>query len=61
MHKVSNWAARLSIVLRLLRRGGDLPSILCMVSALSTRMAWVEAGITSAGDDEAVARMARRP
>jgi len=61
MHKVSNWAARISIALRLLRRGGDLPSVLCMVSALTTRLAWVEAGKHSAHDDEAVARMARRP
>ncbi len=61
MHKVSNWAARFSIALRLLRRGGDLPSVLCLVSALTTRLAWVEAGKHSAHDDEAVARMARRP
>ena len=61
LYKASNWAARIGVLLRLLRRGGDVPSVLFMLSALFTRMAWVEAGITSAHDDDAVARMARRP
>jgi formate-dependent nitrite reductase membrane component NrfD len=59
-YQASNWAARIGVALRLLRRGGDVPSVLFMLSALLTRIAWVEAGIKSADDDEAVARMARQ-
>jgi hypothetical protein len=59
-YKASNWAARIGVALRLLRRGGDLPSLLFLASALLTRIAWIEAGKQSAGDDEAVARMARK-
>ncbi|MBE2317765.1 polysulfide reductase NrfD [Solirubrobacter sp. CPCC 204708] len=59
-YKLSNWAARIGVALRLLRRGGDVPSVLFLASALLTRIAWIEAGKQSAGDDEAVARMARR-
>lgn len=62
IYKVSNWAARIAVALRLLRRGGDLPSVLVMLSALCTRIAWVEAGVHQAKhDDTAVAKMARRP
>jgi Ni/Fe-hydrogenase subunit HybB-like protein len=59
LYKASNWAARIGVLLRLLRRGGDVPSVLFMLSALFTRLAWVDAGKHSAHDDEAVARMAR--
>jgi hypothetical protein len=34
-------------------------SVLYLLGGLSFRFAWIEAGRQSAGDDEAVARMAR--
>jgi hypothetical protein len=50
--------------LRFLRsRGGQwthhVASVLYLLGGLSFRFAWIEAGRQSAGDDEAVARMAR--
>jgi formate-dependent nitrite reductase membrane component NrfD len=57
--KAATWATRIGLVWRALRRD-DVPSLLFLLAALGYRFAWVEGGIASAHDDEAVARMARR-
>ena len=59
LFKAATWATRLGLLWRMLRRD-DVPSVLFMLAALGYRFAWVEAGISSSDDDEAVARMARR-
>jgi hypothetical protein len=61
---VAKWSVRIGLSLRFLRaRGGPwvhhLASVLYLLGGLAFRFAWVGAGRTSAGDDEAVARMAR--
>jgi len=60
----ASWLARAGIALRLARgRGGPVvhhvASGCYLAAALCFRYAWVKAGTASAGDDEAVARMAR--
>lgn len=57
--RAATWATRVGLVWRALRRD-DVPSVLFLLAALGYRFAWVESGVRSAGDDEAVARMARR-
>jgi formate-dependent nitrite reductase membrane component NrfD len=56
--KAATWATRLGLLWRLLR-SDDVPSVLFMLAALGYRFAWVQAGVSSSSDDEAVARMAR--
>jgi formate-dependent nitrite reductase membrane component NrfD len=60
----AKWLVRLGLTLRLARRRGGarvhhVASVSYMAAALCFRYAWVTAGRASAGDDAAVARMAR--
>jgi formate-dependent nitrite reductase membrane component NrfD len=62
--RAARWGVRAGLALRLAsRRAGPrahhLASVLYIASGLAFRFAWVEAGRTSAGDHEAVARAAR--
>jgi formate-dependent nitrite reductase membrane component NrfD len=62
--ELAKWSVRLGLALRFLRgRGGPwthhVASVLYLLGGLSFRFAWVEAGRTSAADDEAVAQMHR--
>ncbi len=66
LFKLAKWSVRGGLALRLARkRGGPavhhLASGLYLAAGLAFRYAWVGAGRTSAGDDEAVARTARVP
>jgi hypothetical protein len=58
----AKWAVRGGLALRFSPRRGvtdHVASALYLLAALAFRFGWVEAGKTSARDDEAVARMAR--
>jgi hypothetical protein len=64
LFELAKWSVRAGLSLRFARkRGGPwvhhLASVLYLLGGLSFRFAWVEAGKTSARDDEAVARMSR--
>jgi formate-dependent nitrite reductase membrane component NrfD len=64
LFELARWSVRVGLGLRFLRsRGGPwthhVASVLYLLGGLSFRFAWIEAGRQSAGDDEAVARMAR--
>jgi Polysulphide reductase, NrfD len=64
LFEFAKWSVRGGLALRFARkRGGPwvhhLASALYLLGGLSFRFAWVEAGKTSARDDEAVARMSR--
>ena len=59
LFKAASWATRLGLVWRALR-SDDGPSLLFLLAALGYRFAWVEAGVRSATDDDAVARTMRR-
>jgi hypothetical protein len=63
LFRFAKWAVRIGLALRLARSRGPwahhAASVLYLAAGLAFRMAWVGAGRTSAGDDEAVARMAR--
>jgi len=66
LFRFAKWSVRGGLALRLARkRGGPavhhLASVLYLAAGLAFRYAWVGAGGTSAGDDEAVARAARVP
>jgi formate-dependent nitrite reductase membrane component NrfD len=66
LFKLAKWGVRSGLALRLARRRGGpkvhhLASVLYVLSGLAFRFAWVEAGRSSANDDEAVARTARTP
>jgi hypothetical protein len=66
LFQVAKWGVRTGLALRLARgRGGPwvhhLASLLYVGAGLAFRFAWVEAGRTSATDDETVARAARTP
>ena len=65
LFKLAKWGVRTGLALRFARkRGGPwthhVASLLYIFSGLAFRFAWVGAGRTSAADDEAVARTARR-
>lgn len=65
LFQLAKWGVRGGLALRLARRRGGpwvhhLASVLYLASGLAFRFAWVGAGRTSARDDEAVARAARR-
>jgi hypothetical protein len=62
--KIAKWSVRAGLGLWLLRRplgpvSHHLASLCYLAGGLAFRYAWVGAGRTSAGDDDAVARMAR--
>jgi hypothetical protein len=64
LFKVAKWCVRAGLALRFARkRGGPrvhhAASVLYLLGGLAFRYAWVGAGRTSAGDDEAVASTAR--
>jgi formate-dependent nitrite reductase membrane component NrfD len=64
LFETAKWSVRVGLALRFARaRGGPwthhFASVLYLLGGLSFRFAWIEAGRNSAGDDEAVARMAR--
>jgi hypothetical protein len=64
LFRLAKWGVRTGLALRLARkRGGPwvqhAASALYVLSGLAFRFAWIGAGRTSAGDDEAVARAAR--
>src|SRR4051794_23013828 len=63
LFELGKWSARAGLALRFARKRGawvhHLASVLYLLGGLSFRFAWVEAGKTSARDDEAVARMSR--
>jgi formate-dependent nitrite reductase membrane component NrfD len=61
--RTAKWLVRAGLSLRFARRFGrpahDLASVLYLLAGLLFRQAWVGAGKQSAGDDVAVAKMAR--
>jgi len=61
--RAAKWLVRAGLSLRFARRFGrpahDLASVLYLLAGLLFRLAWVGAGRQSAGDDVAVAKMAR--
>ena len=66
LSRAAKWGMRAGLALRLARRRGGpwthhAASVLYLGGGLAFRYAWVEAGKQSARDDEAVARLARRP
>ena len=65
LFRAAKWGVRAGVSLRLLRRHGvgvhHAASAIYLLAGLAFRYAWVEAGKASARDDEAVAKVARRP
>src|SRR4051794_40527987 len=64
LFEFAKWSVRVGLGLRFLRRRvgpwtHHAASVLYLLGGLAFRFAWIEAGRNSAGDDEAVARMAR--
>jgi hypothetical protein len=64
LFELAKWSVRAGLALRFARkRGGPwthhVASVLYLLGGLSFRFAWVAAGLNSAQDDAAVARMAR--
>ena len=64
LFKAAKWSVRAGLALQLARRRGGsraqhLASALYLAAGLMFRFAWVKAGPPSAGDDRAVAEMAR--